>query len=197
MEHADELIPENEKGIETNTESSIELASEAEANEFYGRVKQRLLDINHWHDFAGTATADFRVTDGKGNEVNRPPRKGDFFKITIPGPGTITGEGHDWVQVEAIEENENEIAIRVRPASNPLNEREDIAHFFSDEATSSFVVKKDNNKVTAAVYGRNEKPNLDTEKVVDKLRNAAVATGAVSGFSKLQWKSLVNGLIKK
>jgi hypothetical protein len=46
-----------------------------------------------------------------------------------------------------------------------------------------------------AVYGRNEKPNLDTEKLADKLRNAAVAAGAITAFSKLQWKSLVNGLV--
>jgi hypothetical protein len=47
------------------------------------------------------------------------------------------------------------------------------------------------------VYGRNEKPNTDTETLSDKARNAAVAGGAITGFSKLQWKSLVNGLVKK
>jgi len=85
----------------------------------------------------------------------------------------------------------------VRPATNPKNERKDIAHFFSEASTSSFIVKRDGNKITAAVYGRNEKPNTNTEKVTDKIRNAAIAAGAISGLSKLQWKSLVNGLVKK
>jgi hypothetical protein len=133
--------------------------------------------------------------------VQRAAEKGDHFKIDIPGPGPVTGDGYDWVQVEAIEESEKEdeqsIAIRVRPATNPNNNRKDVAHFFSDDATSCFMVKREHNKVTAAVYGRNEKPNTKTETLTGKARNAAIASGAVTGFSKLQWKSLVNGLVKK
>jgi hypothetical protein len=41
------------------------------------------------------------------------------------------------------------------------------------------------------------KSPIHTETLIDKLRNATIATGAISGFSKLQWKSLVNGLVKK
>jgi hypothetical protein len=160
-----------------------------------------LLGVNNWHHYAGKLAADFQLTDSNGKEVNRPVEKADHFKIDIPGPGPVTGDGFDWVQVEAIEENEEgeeqSITIRVRPATNPNNERKDIAHFFSDDATSCFMVKRQHNTVTAAVYGRNEKPNTQTETLSDKARNAAVAGGAITGFSKLQWKSLVNGLVKK
>ena len=194
---AEDVIPENNKGIQTNTESSIELATEEEARDFYKIVKERLLHVDKWHQYAGSAAADFQLTDEKGNPVEREPKKGDHFKIKIPGPGTVTGEGNDWVQIEEIEEDDNCIGIRVRPASNPTNDRKDVAHFFDEESTSSFLVKREGKKVIAGVYGRNEKPNTDTETVVDKVRNAAIATGAISGFSKLQWKSLVNGLVKK
>ena len=194
---AEEVIPEQNKGIQTNTESSVELSSEEEAKGFFKVAKQRLLAINEWHQYAGSATADFQLTDVKGDRVERIPQKGDHFKIKIPGPSTIIGEGNDWVQIEAIEEEENCIGIRVRPATNPTNERTDVAHFFDEEATSSFLVKREGKKVTAGVYGRNEKPNTNTETIVDNVRNAAIATGAISGFSKLQWKSLVNGLVKK
>lgn len=194
---AEDVIPENNKGIQTNTESSIELSSDDEAKNFFTVVRERLLAINKWQDYAGSATANFQLTDRKGNAVERMPQKGDHLKIKIPGPGTVTGEGNDWVQIEAIKEEEDCIIIRVRPATNPTNERKDVAHFFDEDATSSFLVKKEGKKVTAGVYGRNEKPNMDTETVVDKVRNAAIATGAISGFSKLQWKSLVNGLVKK
>jgi hypothetical protein len=194
---AEEVVPENNKGIQTNTESSIEFPTEDEAKDFYKIAKERLLHVNKWHQYAGSATADFQLTDEKGNQVERVPQKDDHFKIKIPGPGTVTGEGNDWVQIEAIEEDENCIGIRVRPASNPTNERQDVAHFFDEATTSSFLVKREGKKVTAGVYGRNEKPNTNTETVADKLRNAAIATGAISGFSKLQWKSLVNGLVKR
>jgi len=195
--NAEEVVPEHNNGIQTNTESSIELSNEKEAQKFYEEAKQRLLTINSWHQYAGNASADFSLTDDKGNPINRSPQKGDHFKIDIPGPGTDTGEGHDWVQVEAIEEDEDSIGIMVRPVTNPTNDRKDVAHFFSEDATSTFIVKREGKKIIAGVYGRNEKPNTNTETLKDKLRNAAVATGAISGFSKLQWKSLVNGLIKK
>lgn len=191
-----EIIPEQNEGIETNTESEIELNNEDEARSFFELAKERLFSVNNWHHYAGTGTADFQLTDEKGNPVDRLPQKGDHFKIDIPGPGTITGEGNDWVQIEEITEDENCIGIRVRPATNPTNERKDVAHFFDETATSSFIVKREKNKVIAGVYGRNEKPNTNTETVVDKIRNATIATGAISGFSKLQWKNLVNGLVK-
>jgi hypothetical protein len=194
---AKDIIPEQEEGIQTNTESEIELATEEEARAFFQKAKDRLLHVNQWHNYAGAATADFQLTDAKGDPVSRAAQKGDHFKIDIPGPGTLTGDGHDWVQIEAIEEDDNCTGIRVRPATNPNNERKDVAHFFHEKATSSFVVKRQGRKVIAGVYGRNEKPNTNTETIVDKIRNATIASGAISGLSKLQWKSLVNGLVKK
>jgi hypothetical protein len=197
----EDIVPEQQSGIETNTETSVEFNSPEEAKTFYQKVKRRLLNVNDWQRFAGTLTADFQLTDKEGKEVNRTAEKGDYFKIDIPGPGPVTGDGFDWVQVEAIEEKEEEdmqsIALRVRPAANPNNERKDVAHFFSVEATSCFMAKREKNVVTAAIYGRNEKPNTDTETIVDKARNTAIATGAITGLAKLQWKSLVNGLVKK
>ena len=197
----DDIIPENEGGIQTNTESSRKLTSDQEARSFFELAKQRLLDVNDWHGIAGKLTANFQLTDENGNEVNRLVRKGDHFKIDIPGPGPVTGDGYDWVRVEDVEEKQGSdiqsIAVRVRPATNPNNKREDVAHFFSDEATSCFMIKREGATITAGVYGRNKKPNTGAETLVDKARNTAIATGAITGFAKLQWKSLVNGLVKE
>lgn len=195
-----DIIPENESGLQSNTESSKTFHDSRQAKEFYQIVKKRLLNVNGWQDLAGPATAKFQLTDEKGKDVDRIVKENDHFKIDIPGPGPLTGEGYDWVKIEAIEtregENEEFTAIKVRPATSPLNTKKDIAHFFNEEATSSFVVKREKNKVTAGVYGRNEKPNTGSETITDKVRNTAVATGAMSGFSKIQWKSLVNGILK-
>jgi hypothetical protein len=201
MSQQNNIIPSQDSGIQTNTESTEELATEKEAKEFYVTVCKRLMDINNWQQYAGKATASFQLTDNSGKEVKRDPQKGDHLKIDIPGPGSISGEGFDWVQIEAIEKDHDEntqcTAIRVRPATSPLNEKEDVAHFFSDDTTSTFMVRQEGKKVIAGVYGRNEKPNTNTETTIDKIRNTAIATGAISGFSKIQWKSLVNGLVKK
>lgn len=195
-----DIIPENESGLQTNTESSKDFDDARQAKEFYQTAKNRLLHVNEWQDLAGPATAAFQLTDEKGNDVNRIAQENDHFKIDIPGPGSGVGEGYDWVKVEAIASHEGEAeaftAITVRPAPNFLSHKKDIAHFFDAEATSSFVVKRDRNKVTAGVYGRNEKPNINSETTTDKIRNAAVAVGAMSGFSKMEWKSLVKGFLK-
>ena len=189
------MIPETKSGVQTNTESYTEFSNEAEAKKFFPEIRDRLAHVNQWHDLAGAATARFQLTDAKGQEVDRPVAEGDHFRIDIPAPGPITGEGHDWIQVQKIKETENEFTILVRPATNPLNDNPDIAHFFSEDSSSSFSVIREGNRIIAGVYGRNEKPNVDAESVVDKIRNTAVAAGAISGFAKIQWKSLVNSLV--
>jgi hypothetical protein len=197
----EEIIPEQTTGIATNTESETLLPDEDAAKRFFEVVRQRLLHVNGWQKLAGEATASFQLTDAAGEPVDRTPQPGDHLKIDIPGPGSQSGDGYDWVQIEVVEEEHEPDSdcqlIRVRPATNPTNDKADVAHFFSEEATSSFVVKREGTKITAGVYGRNEKPNTAAETIVDKIRNTTIATGAISGFAKIQWKSLVNGLVRE
>lgn len=198
---AENIVPPQQEGSQTNTEAVETLPTESDAREFFTVVKSRLLNVNSWHDYAGKGTAAFQLTDAGGNEVERTAQKGDHFRIDIPGPGSVSGEGYDWVQIEEIAEThtgeEDSIAVRVRPATNPQNDKPDVAHFFTNAATSNFVVNRKGTEVKAAVYGRNEKPNTEAETFVDKVRNTAVATGATSGFSNIQWKSLVLGLLQR
>ncbi|HEX8313877.1 MAG TPA: hypothetical protein VF609_02725 [Flavisolibacter sp.] len=197
-----ETIPEHNDGVDVNVEDSIALVSEEDARAFFRIVKDRLLKVNQWKEWAGALSAGFQLTNEQGQEIDELPRKGAYFKINIPAPGIVTGEGYDWVQIEEVKEEAEKdseyIAIRVRPAPSPVNENRDVAHFYTDEATSNFIVRRDGTKVTAGVYGRNEKPNVkEADTLIDKIRNAVVGAGGVSGFSKLQWKALVSGLLEK
>jgi hypothetical protein len=105
------------------------------------------------------------------------------------------------VQVEDLKEvsqqNVESVGLRVRPSTNPLSEDNSIAHFYSKESTSTFIVTREDNKITATIYDRNTKPNTDSETVVDKVRHVAAGIGAILGGSKLQWKGLANGLVSK
>lgn len=202
MQQDDSTIPTQKEGAKTDVVSSEKFETAEEAKSFFQECKQRLLNINNWGIIAGVASADFKLTDKQGNEVQRGVANiGDCFKIDIPGPGTATGEGFDWVQIESIDEesleDREEIAIRVRPASNPKNTKTDVAHFFTDEATSSFIVERRGTEVSAGVHGRNEKPNTKADAILDKTRNVMIASGAAAGFSEVQWKKLVNGLLGK
>lgn len=196
----DNLVPPQESGAETNTEHSVTTGNEQTATQLFELAKQRLQNVNEWEKLCGAGSASFQLTDASGKDADRPAQVNDHFKIDIPGPGTITGQGYDWARIEHIEEQTDAtgaqyLLMRVRPATNPRNETSDVAHFFSDEATSNFMVKREGNTVSAAVYGRNESPNTGAEKNVDKARNTMVALSAMAGISKIQWKNLVKGLL--
>jgi hypothetical protein len=202
IEKPEDNIPEQREGTAVDVDDTVTLPSEAEAKTFFQQVKSRLLNINAWHQFAGALSADFALTDKKGNALERKPAVGDYFKINIPAPGIQTGEGYDWVRIEEIKEEAEGMdewaSIRVRPTSSPVNNNHDVAHFYTDDATSNFIVKREGVNVTAGVYGRNEIPNVkEADSLLDKARNAIVGTGGVTLFSKLQWKALVSGLLEE
>jgi hypothetical protein len=195
------IIPENQSGKPIDAVNSIQVNDPTEAKAFFETVKNRLLNVNDWEKIAGTGSASFQLVDSTGIEVNRPVQKGDFFKIDIPGPGPTAGDGYDWVIVEELEEVAKEdvesIGIRVRPTLSPLNNNQDVAHFYSPESTSSFTVTREGSTITAGIYDRNTKPNKTADSLTDKVRDIAVGSGAVTAFSRVQWQKLAEGLLKK
>jgi hypothetical protein len=197
-----QIIPPQEEGTKKDIEHTVKTADENDAKSLFMIGRNRLMSINRWHEYAKPVTATFRLSDKDGKEIDRTAEVGDYLKIDVPAPGPIESNGIDWVKIEAIEDKSNPngrdelIAIRVRPAPDPTSTDNNIAHFFNDSATSSFVVERHDRTVSAAVYGRNEKPNTHTDSIIDKVRNAIVGTTAILGFSNIQWKNLVKGLIE-
>ncbi|WP_316789104.1 hypothetical protein [Pedobacter frigoris] len=192
-------VPPQQTGSEMNAVEKIELASEAEAIQFFKTVKGRLLDVNRWTEIAGVGMSEFFLTDADGNLVQRKATNGDHIRIDIPGPGTQTGGGHDWVTIEEIKaqvlDDAEVLSMTARPSANPLTSSEETAHFLTDQATSTFQVKRIGNTIYAEEHGRNEIPNTGTENTLDNIRNTFVGWGAKVGFSYPQWKALVKGLL--
>jgi hypothetical protein len=195
------LIPDQKEGRKITAEASVIFQEPGEAEQFYKEARRRLLFVHDWGKIAGSLSADFQLTDDHGTETRRMAQKGDHFRIDITGPGSRAGEGYDWAKVEDIKEiskaDVDSIAILVRPASNPQTANPNVAHFFSEKSTSSFVITREGNKVTASIYDRNIEANEETKEPVDKLRNAVVGLGAKHGFSKLQWQALAEAFVKK
>ncbi len=195
-------IPEQKEGASTDISSHKKFESDKKAVEFFSIAKERLIDISNWHNLCGEASAKFLLTDSLGNAVSRSPIEGDHFRIDIPGPGSVAGDGYDWVKIEKITDQSNpngnieSLSIRVRPAANPMDAMKGISHFFKDGASSTFLVERNNSIVKAEVHGRNETPNTETSGILDTIRNVVVALGAMVGFSKPQWQSLVDGIVK-
>ncbi|WP_299288670.1 hypothetical protein [uncultured Mucilaginibacter sp.] len=202
MSIEDKNIPQQQTGNQIDTQQETTLNSREEAQQLFRLAKKRLLDVSHWGEIANGFSSSFQLTDSNGQEVDRPVQKGDCFRISLPAPGPESGNGDDWVQVENIQDEQDEhadieiISIRVRPTSDPQNPKPDTAHFYTDDATSTFVVKRKGNTVSAEVHGRNEVPNTQTSGLWDTVRHVAVAVGSILGLSNQQWKNLTEGLIK-
>ena len=196
-------VPKQEKGAKSDTSHSVKLKTLKEAKAFFKVAKNRLLDVSNWHKLCGLGTATFVLTDSSGRKVRRLAKQEDHLRIDIPAPGSKTGDGYDWVRVEAIENKNDpsndyeELSMRVRPAKNPKDNAEETAHFFQEDATSTFMVVREKNIVQAEIHGRNELPNVQQETKLDTIRNAFIALGAMLGFSKFQWKKLVKGIVSQ
>jgi len=199
-EHQD-ITPEQKEGIQKHSSETVDFDTVETARQFFRVARERLLDINNWQHICDGLGSTFRVRNANGEPVGyRLPEVGDLIQIDIPGPGPNAGEGHDWVRVEAVEDTKNTSAdemtiMRVRPAPNPLNDQGDVAHFLDQTSSSTFVVFRLGNSVTAEVYGNNETTNTEPQGLFDKARNVATALGSWLGFSDAQWKSLVKAVV--
>jgi hypothetical protein len=203
MKHKDftGIVPAQYTGKEVEAEASVECKDENDAKMFYNVSKERLLNVNNWHKIAGIISARFQLIDPNGKEISGNAEKNDYIKVDIPGPGSKEGDGFDWVCIEELKEideaNVQSTGFRVRPSHNPLGDKNNIAHFDDDAATSNFIVTREGIKVSAVIIDRNVKPNDDTESATDKIRHTAIGMSAIGAFSKLQWQNLADGLVKQ
>lgn len=191
--------PAQIEGKQLDLQSERTLTNENESKAFFQIVKKRLLNVYEWYHIAKVPAATFALTNHEGSELVRKMQEGDFLRIDIPGPGSPKGNGHDWVKVDKIvEDNERDeelFSITLRPTSNPENDDAEVAHFFTKMATSTLLVRRQNTKVIVEYHGRNELINTDSSDLSDKIRNFLVGLGAKAGLSFSQWKSLIEGLI--
>lgn len=197
------IVPENIQGKSSDLQFSVSAETEVSAIKIFNDAAHRMLDVNSWHKMTGIVSANFTLFDVFKNEVNSSATTGHFIRIDIQGPGPSSGDGYDWVQIEAIERTAGEggevetIAMRVRPCHQPGTTSEDIAHFFKEDATSTFLISRNRKKIVSSYHGRNEVLNNNTEKVLDNVRNVVMGSVALAGVSEMQWNALIKGFLKK
>ncbi|WP_345084855.1 hypothetical protein [Nemorincola caseinilytica] len=197
-----ELIPEQISGKKVDLSHTAELATQEEAAACFARARMRMLDPGTWHELSGALSAEFILVPQTGTPPHQWAQTHDHIKIDIPGPGPSSGKGYDWVLIELIKDETDAIApservgMRLSPCSDPTGKDTDTAHFFTGQASSTFVITRNGNKVVAQYHGRNEMPNIKTTRTVDNIRNAIVASGALASLSEMQWMSLIKGFLK-
>lgn len=194
------LVPDQQSGVPIRAQHSVTAPDNVRAHQVFTVARARLLQVNEWTKVAGAGSADFAVYDDQAHATKRAVRKGDYLRVDIPGPGPSSGHGYDWVHVEDMEErqvaDEELIAFRVRPSSNPASPDDAVAHFYSPESTSTFIVARHGLEVSATIYDSNTKVNDTDAGIGDRIRNTMVGAGGIAAFSKWQWKKLAEGLLR-
>jgi len=196
------LIPANTLGKALDLESSVTKNSLEESVTTFNRACKRLLNPPIWQELSGSISASFKLESPDKTSSNRLAQVNDYLMIDIPGPGPVAGNGYDWVKVENIAESadpsaEQSLGMTLKASPNPDTPEKGIAHFFSEGATSTLIIKRNGNTVTASYHGRNELPNTKKASFPDNIRNSLVAAGALSGLSELQWMALLKGILQK
>lgn len=199
----EKLIPPKEMGKNNEVEEIVSCNSRSQALEKFESAVDKLLNINCWHHTSETPgiSAEFQLKDETGRNISGKATEGYYIQIDIPGPGSNAGNGYDWVEIEKIIDQRNSnaenelVGIRVRACSNPTNRNNDTAHFFTDDATSTFIIERKNETIYARYFGRNEVINNETN-TPDTIRNSLIGMAAKFGFSEIQWKALVKGFLK-
>jgi hypothetical protein len=202
MARAEEQIPAQQTGRQTDFAYDKTFETEKAAHAGFLKAADRLTDVSNWHEYAGPGSSKFCLTNNLGGELVGRAKEGFYFNINLPVPGSDAGDGLEWVMIEKMTFEGNEstdeeyITMTVRPVPNPKKDEPEIAHFYKEASTSTFIIARKGKIVTAGIHGRNESPNNTNVDLHDKIRNTIVALSARAGFSGPQWKMLAQGLIE-
>lgn len=195
------ILPIQVMGGETGATAKLKQNTRHDALLLFQAARKRLLDINNWRKWAGNRGAEFQLTDKDGVPKNKVPETGDLIRIKLPAPSNPEGDGFDWVRIEAFEDSRTLLedaeifGFRVRPVQNPNNRTGESAHFYTNDATSTFLIIRDSHTVYAVEKGKNEVPN-PSGGLITKIRNVLIAITAMIGLSKPQWQRLMEGLLR-
>lgn len=194
-------IPHQEKGAYHDTEKIKNLGNSEMCDIKYKALKDNFLSVNHWKDFGGRGSAEFKLYDSNGTFKTTQPIEGDFMRIDIPGPGDIKAKGYDWVKIIMITDEfslDDELeclTMITQPSEKPRDTSGHIAHFYSEKSTASFRIAKGKDFVRVGIYGRNELCNVSNSGFFGRIRNFLIASGGFVQLTKLQWAGLAEGLI--
>lgn len=170
--------------------------SERLAKVYFAVSRKRLWNVNSWSKIPRLMNANFQLYTPQGEICNsRKVFKDAFIKIVLPGPFP-----ENWVKVVDVKEGEDFAQFTVSPSEDPTlpKDKEVVKHFFSKEATSTFLVKRKSEMIYAYEIGRNEYINVDQpEAGARPAANVVIAEGGWSGLQKIQWKILTEYLVGK
>lgn len=172
-----------------------------EASLDFQSLQKRLKAVNDWHSFSKEVKTKFTLINSTTKERTEELAIGNLIRIDIPGPGNPSGSGYDWTEIIDLQNGlDNDqcpfFAITVKPCTAPKGDNETIAHFYQEESTSTFIVRRIGTCIYAEVHGRNQIENTSDVPIMDSVRNKAVVIGRKFGFGSLNWAVFTKALLK-
>lgn len=190
VQHGIDLL-KGEESIDKTYHSQHTHPDETTARQALARAKEKLFEVNQWSEIS-SITADFFLHDSNGQP--KPTGKvavGDYVKIVLPGPGP-----ENWVYVIQVVDEANKAEFTARPSANPLEQKQQTEHFFSESATSTFRVELAGTTITASQIGQNESVNNQEPQAGDRaVVNTLIASGGWLFYQKIQWQMLTDYLV--
>ena len=175
-----------------NVESSVVALTPRHATELFSNAVQRLLDIRKWHTLPCSLLTELKLTDHSGLQVDRQIHEDDYF--------IVKGEngGEEWIKIERVffqcdpQGPREALTVRARPSLSPLTAEEGPIR-----PSNTFKVMRHGLNISVTVYGKNDEEansNSDAETNDDGARPDSTV-GAIPGVARVQWRSLVNGIL--
>ena len=194
-------IPKHKKGESSDIVNMICKEDGSLASTYFNEIKERLISVNQWHTYSDDIKANFYLVDSNDSLVSKGFEIGNYIKIDIPGPGNPSGKGFDWTEIINIQDgcDDNFIpffAFTIKPCTNPNETNNAVAHFYTDDTTNTFIVRRVANCVYLEVHSRNEIENINDIPILDKVRNKAIAVGGKVGLGNLNWNTFTKGLLE-
>jgi hypothetical protein len=190
-------VPSQRVGGFHDTESQKFYDNSSDACIAFNALKDRFFAIYCWKNFCNNTLADFHLYDAQGHMVTRMAQIGDFVKIEILASHVI-GIKYYWVKIKEIIHEQDfkteRYLITFVPSSDPSVKIKRVIHFYSGNSSSTFMIARDSQVLTAGVYGRNEAPNLKTDPI-NCIINIVISFGAMTGLSKVQWKNFTESIL--
>lgn len=194
------LLPVHKDGSENDALAILICNSETAAFYYFRSLSEKLLKINEWKMNSGKNPTEFFIHNKDAQDERLLAKENDLVKIKMPAPKNKLGSGFDWVTINKLETVETAkmkaFLLQMKPHSCPESADGSIAHFYTHDATNTFILAKENNTIQFSIHGRNEIPNTKKIGFMNSCRNILVAGGGIFGGSKLQWQDFAEEFIK-
>jgi len=173
--------------------SQATFADEQAAGAAFARSVTKLLTVNGWSNLS-SLSADFALYDPVGRaKPDGPVEVNDYIQIKLPGPTPA-----NWVRVVQLSLNTKRAEFTVQPSPDPVAGKPDqIEHFFTDQARSTFRVEWSGSTLSAFEIGRQETINNQQPQAGERaLVNTVIAETGWLFYQKIQWQLLTDYLVE-